>query len=48
MAVRPFYLSADVEGRRTSLAGGPARHDGSMTVEKSLREMQVRLRQLSR
>ena len=33
MAVRPFYLSADVEGRRTPLAGGPARHDGSMTVE---------------
>lgn len=25
MAVRPFYLSADVEGRRTPLAGGPAR-----------------------
>lgn len=22
MAVRPFYLSADVEGRRTPLAGG--------------------------
>lgn len=33
MAVRPFYLSADVEGRRTPLAGGPARRDGSMTVE---------------
>lgn len=33
MATRPFYLSADVEGRRTPLAGGPARSDGSMKVE---------------
>lgn len=34
MAVRPFYLSVDVEGRRTPTCRcGPARRDGSMTVE---------------
>lgn len=31
--IRPFYISADIEGRKTPLAGGPARKDGGMTVE---------------
>lgn len=31
--IRPFYISADIEGRKTPLAGGPASEDGGMTVE---------------
>lgn len=32
MAVRNFYVEADVDGRATSLAGGPRAKDGGMTV----------------
>lgn len=32
MAVRPFYLEADVEGRQTNLTGGPKRKDGTMRI----------------
>ena len=28
MAVRPFYIEADIEGRKTPLAGGTARKNG--------------------
>jgi hypothetical protein len=38
MAVRNFYLEADVEGRKTKLRGGPARKDGSMTVTLTQRD----------
>lgn len=38
MSVRPFYLSADVDGRKTPLTGGPARKDGGMTVEITQRD----------
>lgn len=30
MAVRPFYIEADIEGRQTMLSGGPRRNDGYM------------------
>lgn len=33
MAVRPFYIEADIEGRKTPLAGGTARKDGTHTIE---------------
>lgn len=29
MAVRPFYINASIDGRKTDLAGGTARKDGS-------------------
>ena len=32
MAVRNFYVEADIDGRQTMLGGGPARKDGGMTV----------------
>lgn len=32
MAVRPFFIEADIEGRRTTLKGGPQRKDGEMSV----------------
>lgn len=28
MAVRPFYINADIDGRKTPLAGGTARKNG--------------------
>lgn len=31
--MRPFYLKADVDVRKTPLAGGPARNDGEMEIE---------------
>lgn len=33
MSVRPFYISADIEGRKTMLTGGPQKSDGYMHVE---------------
>lgn len=33
MSVRPFYISADIEGRKTMLTGGPKKSDGYMHVE---------------
>lgn len=33
MAVRPFYITADIEGRETSLAGGPRSKKGTMRVD---------------
>ena len=32
MAVRPFYVSADIEGRKTMLQGGPKSGQGDMTT----------------
>lgn len=32
MAVRNFYVTADIDGRTTKLKGGPASKDGGMTV----------------
>jgi hypothetical protein len=32
MAVRNFYVAADIDGRTTKLQGGPASKDGGMTV----------------
>lgn len=33
MAVRPFYINADIEGRQTYLEGGPRRKDGNMFID---------------
>ena len=32
MNVRNFYIDADIEGRRTSLTGGPAGKHGGMDI----------------
>ena len=32
MAVRNFYIKADIDGRKTKLAGGPASKDGGMNI----------------
>ena len=37
MAVRPFYIEANIEGRATRLGGGPRRKDGYMNVELTQR-----------
>lgn len=31
--IRPFYISADIQGRKTLLTGGPKRKDGDMNIE---------------
>ena len=38
MAVRPFYIDAHIEGRRTNLAGGTARKDGEQTIDIKQRD----------
>ena len=38
MAMRNFYMEADIEGRKTMLTGGPAAKDGGMTVDIRQRE----------
>ena len=30
--VRPFYINADIEGRKTDLAGGTRRRDGRHSI----------------
>ena len=32
MAVRPFYVDAEISGRKTNLAGGTARRDGEHRI----------------
>ena len=32
MAVRPFYINATIDGRKTDLAGGTRKKDGEMTT----------------
>lgn len=32
MAMRNFYMEADIDGRKSMLTGGPAAKDGEMTV----------------
>ena len=32
MAVRNFWIEADIDGRKTMLAGGPREKDGGLTV----------------
>ena len=38
MATRNFWINADVEGRKTPLAGGPKSKDGDMDVLLTVRE----------
>lgn len=38
MAVRNFYVVANVDGRATALTGGPARKDGGMTIDLTMRD----------
>ena len=37
MAVRPFWVEADIDGRKTLLAGGSRSSTGEMTVKISQR-----------
>lgn len=32
MAVRNFWVDADIDGRKTMLSGGPASKEGGMTI----------------
>lgn len=32
MAVRPFYIDAEIKGRKTRIQGGTARKDGDHTI----------------
>lgn len=32
MAIRNFYLNADIDGRKTRLTGGPSSKDGGMAL----------------
>ena len=38
MAVRNFWVEADVDGRRTNVAGGPAAKNGGMDVTLYVRD----------
>lgn len=38
MAVRNFYVEADIDGRQTTLGGGPRDKEGEMTVHIHQRE----------
>jgi hypothetical protein len=33
MAVRPFYMTADIEGRATELSGGPRSKNGYQNIK---------------
>lgn len=48
MAVRPFYIEADIEGRKTPLAGGTARKNGEHHISIHQRETKERLQLLLR
>lgn len=37
MAVRPFYIDAEIDGRQTSLSGGPRRGDGELSMRYTQR-----------
>lgn len=37
MATRNFWLSADIDGRKTTLAGGPRRKDGGFELDVWMR-----------
>ena len=32
MAIRNFYIAAQIDGRKTKLSGGPARKDGGLDI----------------
>ena len=38
MVVRNFYVEADIDGRATTLRGGPASKEGEMTIHVHQRE----------
>lgn len=38
MSMRPFWLDANVEGRQSSLCGGPRRKDGRMNIDLRQRD----------
>ena len=43
MAVYPFYINTDAEGRRTPIAGGTRKKDGEMTTTVYQRETKEQL-----
>lgn len=38
MAIRNFYIAAEIDGRSTQLTGGPAARDGGMSLVLSQRD----------
>lgn len=38
MALYPFYVEANIEGRKSSVCGGPRAKDGQMTVYLLMRD----------
>ena len=36
--MRPFWLDANVDGRKSNLCGGPRRRDGSMSIDIKQRD----------
>ena len=38
MAIRNFWISADIDGRKTDLSGGPIRKDGGFDLKVYIRE----------
>lgn len=38
MAVRNFWIEVEIDGRKTTLSGGPRAKDGSMSVTLYVRE----------
>lgn len=38
MAVRNFWIAADIDGRKTELHGGPVRKDGGFTLHVYVRD----------
>ena len=41
MAVRNFYVEADIEGRETMLGGGPRNKEGGMTTNIYQRDDEI-------
>ena len=52
MAVRPFWIEADIDGRQTKLSGGTKRSDGDHTIviyqrDKGEKTIPFKIRQYS-
>ena len=46
MATRNFWIEADIDGRRTTLAGGPVRKDGGFKLTIQMRDEGKRMKAL--
>ena len=41
MAIRNFWIKANIDGRKTALEGGPAARDGGFRLQVKMRDAQV-------